>query len=62
LQFLGKSYIAKTIDFEEGIYQDLGNYDIEISYSKSPIFKEKGYKVYVWCKNPLVIIKKFKAT
>ncbi|MFA5385650.1 MAG: hypothetical protein WC364_13525 [Eubacteriales bacterium] len=62
LQFLGEDYTTKIIDFEECIYRDLGKYDIEISYLKRKTLGKKGYKIYLWSKNPLKIIRKFEAT
>ena len=49
--YLGEPYTLNYIDFENVIYRDLGEYDIEVSgldNSKSSFFAD----IYVWSKPP----------
>ena len=56
LEFLGKDYRMKIIDFEDCIYRDLGDYDIEISRAGST---KKHLDIYVWrTKGGLEIVEK----
>ena len=45
LKYLGKPYTFKTIDMENCIYLDMGDYDIEISAIKD---REIKFNIYVW--------------
>lgn len=63
LKFLGKEYKFYIIDLGECIYRDLGDFDIEVDYvSNRKLSPYKGYKVYLWQKEPMGIIKKYQAT
>lgn len=63
LKFLGKDYRLYYIDLSDCIYRDLGDFDIEVEYiSNRKLSPHKGYKVYVWRKEPLKIIKRYQAT
>ena len=47
LAHLGKDYTKNRIDFENVIYRDLGDYDIEVSGGHT---KNQLIKIYVWKK------------
>jgi hypothetical protein len=53
LTSVGKEYTVKTIDFEECVYRDLGDFDIEVSGCN---YKRSEFGVYVWSKSPQTIV------
>lgn len=50
---LGSDYTTKVIDWEDCIYRDLGQFDIEVSGCN---YKNRTYGVYVWSKLPQQIV------
>ena len=48
LEYLGPPYTVKTIDYEECVYLDMGEYDIEISQGKAV---NSDFNIYIWRKN-----------
>ncbi len=47
LNYLGEPYTTQVIDFENCVYLDMGNYDIEISRGSTSC---AHFDVYVWKK------------
>lgn len=53
LNELGSGYESKVIDYEECVYRDLGDYEIEIS---GCAYKRQPFHIYVWSKSPVQIV------
>lgn len=53
LEELGPNYHIQAIDFEDCIYRDLGDYDIEISGCRK---KNGPFSVFVWLKSKKTIV------
>jgi len=53
LAAVGSDYTIKVIDFEDCVYRDLGEFDIEVSGCN---YKNRTFSVYVWSKYPQQIV------
>lgn len=57
LNYLGEPYSTKIIDYENCVYLDMGNYDIEIS--RGLTIRSK-FDIYVWrTKDRLEIVERY---
>lgn len=57
LEYLGEPYTTKIIDYENCVYLDMGNYDIEIS--RGLTIRSK-FDIYVWrTKERLEIVERY---